>query len=427
MPAYRCTYTHNGTQWEDAANAGTAVTAITVAAGDTVEINDTTAGTITKYFTEAAEEEPAEDAKKPIDEITVEEAYELARKALEKANQVGVTNKTGAVKFGSADGGDGTEVTADDFNVGDKKTIGGTEYTVGDTADNVKTAITAAITKAVGDDTSTPANTAGAAAALIGSVSDGTNTIYILKDYNGGVVYNSTNSATNPAANTAPTGDKLATDVDAMIAAGATVTFTADTTGNLDDTYNASGSVADDDTDGSTIVSAAKMADLVNNPPADGTEDAGTPSNVFEITTGSAKVAEKLSFNLHVGSDADLNNKIAVDIETMNSAYLGVKGLNVTDKDGMAATYAIDAIADAIAKVSEQRSALGAVQNRLEHTIANLDNVVENTTAAESRIRDTDMAEEMVEYSKNNILAQAGQSMLAQANQSTQGVLSLLG
>ena len=78
-------------------------------------------------------------------------------------------------------------------------------------------------------------------------------------------------------------------------------------------------------------------------------------------------------------------------------------------------------------KVSAQRSALGAVQNRLEHTIDNLDNVVENTTSAESQIRDTDMAETMVDYSKNNILAQAGQSMLAQANQSNQGVLSLLG
>ena len=77
-------------------------------------------------------------------------------------------------------------------------------------------------------------------------------------------------------------------------------------------------------------------------------------------------------------------------------------------------------------QVSSQRSTLGAAQNRLEHTIANLDNVVENTTSAESRIRDTDMAQEMVNYSKNNILAQAGQSMLAQANQSNQGVLSLL-
>ncbi len=110
-----------------------------------------------------------------------------------------------------------------------------------------------------------------------------------------------------------------------------------------------------------------------------------------------------------------MTNKITVDIDTMNSANLGIKGLNVTDKNGTAATYAIDAISDAIAKVSSQRSALGAVQNRLEHTIDNLDNISENTSSAESRIRDTDMAKEMVNYSKNNILAQAGQSMLAQA------------
>ena len=91
------------------------------------------------------------------------------------------------------------------------------------------------------------------------------------------------------------------------------------------------------------------------------------------------------------------------------------------------ANATLDAVQRAINKVSSQRSALGALQNRLEHTIANLDNVAENTQSAESRIRDTDMASEMVEYSKNNILAQAGQSMLAQSNQSTQGVLSLLG
>ncbi len=90
------------------------------------------------------------------------------------------------------------------------------------------------------------------------------------------------------------------------------------------------------------------------------------------------------------------------------------------------ANATIQAVQNAINKVSSQRSALGAIQNRLEHTIANLDNVAENTQAAESRVRDLDMASEMVEYSKNNILAQAGQSMLAQANQSTQGVLSLL-
>ena len=147
----------------------------------------------------------------------------------------------------------------------------------------------------------------------------------------------------------------------------------------------------------------------------------------FTINKGYATVSEKLNFNLHVGSDADMTNKINVNIETMNSSYLGIKGLNVSDDTGVSATYAVDAIADALQKVSDQRSTLGAVQNRLEHTIANLDNVVENTTSAESRIRDVDMAEEMVEYSKNNILAQAGQSMLAQANQATQGVLSLLG
>jgi flagellin len=91
------------------------------------------------------------------------------------------------------------------------------------------------------------------------------------------------------------------------------------------------------------------------------------------------------------------------------------------------AKTAIKAITKAIASISSQRSDLGAIQNRLEHTIKNLDNVVENTTAAESQIRDTDMAKMMVEFTKNNILAQAGQSMLAQANQSNQGVLSLLG
>ena len=147
----------------------------------------------------------------------------------------------------------------------------------------------------------------------------------------------------------------------------------------------------------------------------------------FKITEGQREVIQGLQISLHVGADADETNKISTTIDTMNSAGLGVKGLNVVDNTGAKATYAIDSIADAVAKVSAQRSSLGAVQNRLEHTIANLDNVVENTTSAESQIRDTDMAETMVEYSKNNILAQAGQSMLAQANQSNQGVLSLLG
>ena len=110
----------------------------------------------------------------------------------------------------------------------------------------------------------------------------------------------------------------------------------------------------------------------------------------------------------------------------MSAKGLGVNGLKVDGTDDANALSAIDTIKQSIQIVSDQRSALGAVQNRLEHTISNLDNVVENTTSAESRIRDTDMAEEMVNYSKNNILQQAGQSMLAQANQANQGVLSLL-
>lgn len=135
-------------------------------------------------------------------------------------------------------------------------------------------------------------------------------------------------------------------------------------------------------------------------------------------------VAGAISFSLHVGADSAEDNKIAVKIESMSATGIGVKGLKVDTEDD--ATAAIDRIAEAVQKVSSQRSTLGAAQNRLEHTIANLDNIVENTTAAESAIRDTDMAEEMVAYSKNSILTQAGQSMLAQANQSNQGVLSLL-
>ena len=110
----------------------------------------------------------------------------------------------------------------------------------------------------------------------------------------------------------------------------------------------------------------------------------------------------------------------------MSAERLGVQNLKVDGADDTNAKNAVETIKEAIQKVSTQRSALGAVQNRLEHTINNLDNVVENTTSAESQIRDTDMATEMVKYSNNNILAQAGQAMLAQSNQSNQGVLSLL-
>ena len=153
-------------------------------------------------------------------------------------------------------------------------------------------------------------------------------------------------------------------------------------------------------------------------------------NEIYLLKGDKANSANPLKFALHVGADSDASNSVTVTISAMSSTGLSLQGIKTGGASALTtqagATAAIDTISNAIQLVSKQRSSLGAIQNRLEHSIANLDNVVENTTAAESRIRDTDMAEEMVEYSKNNILAQAGQSMLSQANQSTQGVLSLL-
>ena len=127
---------------------------------------------------------------------------------------------------------------------------------------------------------------------------------------------------------------------------------------------------------------------------------------------------------LQVGAEAGSGNQITLNIEKMSASALEIGSVSVTSASAAKAT--ITKIKDAIKTLNEQRANLGAVQNRLEHTINNLDNVVENTTSAEASIRDTDMAAEMVKYSNNNILAQAGQAMLAQANQANQGVLSLL-
>ena len=130
------------------------------------------------------------------------------------------------------------------------------------------------------------------------------------------------------------------------------------------------------------------------------------------------------TFSLQVGSENSATDRIDIVISKMDSAGLGLSATDVSTVNG--AQTAIDAVKNAVKLLNNQRADLGAQQNRLEHTINNLDNVVENTTSAEAAIRDTDMATEMVRYSNNNILAQAGQSMLAQANQSNQGVLSLL-
>ena len=168
-----------------------------------------------------------------------------------------------------------------------------------------------------------------------------------------------------------------------------------------------------------TYASEMGIKGTVQVPDSGDTVDITADSNTFEYN-------KSVSLSLHVGADSESTNKITLNVDSMSSDSLGLTGLKVSGKTALQATRAIDTIADAVSKVSKQRSALGAVQNRLEHTISNLDNVAENTTSAESRIRDTDMAKEMVEFSKNNILMQAGQSMLAQANQSNQGVLSLL-
>ena len=200
--------------------------------------------------------------------------------------------------------------------------------------------------------------------------------------------------------------------------------------------------------DGSALVDAEDLKDLFNT---DGslkqkiyakatngnwTEiGAEQVKNFINVTPGKEAVNEEtkevdetytkaLTLSLHVGADGNDDNKISLDIESMSAEGIGVKGLDVSTED--AATKSIETLKASIQKVSTQRSALGAIQNRLEHTINNLDNVVENTTSAESQIRDTDMATEMVKYSNNNILAQAGQAMLAQSNQANQGVLSLL-
>ncbi len=152
---------------------------------------------------------------------------------------------------------------------------------------------------------------------------------------------------------------------------------------------------------------------------------------------------------IQVGAEVDANNRIKITITKMDWDTIACKDSNeiagggaIGNGDGTLQVWAdgedaskvtenitktVSSIKSAIQCVSEQRSRLGATQNRLEHTVNNLNNVVENTTSAESAIRDTDMASEMVKYSNNNILAQAGQAMLAQANQSNQGVLSLLG
>ena len=334
-----------------------------------------------------------------IDQLTTEidrvsettkfnETYLLKGDGADKAHNVNA-HDAGIDGVTLTDKGNTVEVTLKELNAGDKISIAGKNYTIGATVDQAKK--------------------------LYDGIAKGNKitvngTTYELAD-----------------ATDAAKGQISKADLDGLIDKGTTVEY-----GNKKAyVINDKATTGIDDND-SSVVTAAKAYELesaeivkASSIGTDTKATAGTlTNNTFTLTKGKVNYNDALSFNLHVGADADMTNKITVNIDSMNSAGLGVKGIKAdTEQD---ATYAIDAIADAISTVSSQRSSLGAVQNRLEHTINNLDNVVENTTTAESRIRDTDMAEEMVNYSKNNILAQAGQSMLAQANQSNQGVLSLL-
>ena len=381
-----------------------------------------------------------------IDQLTTEidrvaETTKFNETYLLKGDANGATKKIyleahdAGLKGKLTDNGDGTATfVMDELKAGDSVTIAGKSYTIGGTADDIDTLFA---------DNNITGTTAGEKIKI-----NGTEYTYVgKKDAVAG-----TSGAVTAGWYTkdpgTPADGKTETPVyantDAIKALkGATVTVGTSSVTLMTD---AAGAAADGvDNNDSSVISKAKAYELASKELLKANQIGDTEGNAkvtdagdqditltngngtFKIKLAQTEVAEKLNFNLHVGSDADMTNKINVNIETMNSSYLGIKGLNVSDDTGVSATYAVDAIADALQKVSDQRSSLGAVQNRLEHTIANLDNVVENTTSAESRIRDVDMAEEMVEYSKNNILAQAGQSMLAQANQATQGVLSLLG
>ena len=177
-------------------------------------------------------------------------------------------------------------------------------------------------------------------------------------------------------------------------------------------------SLTDDDTpDGDTKLYANKTAADLTATMGNGTSGAGVGKE-FAETTG-----EGLTFQ--IGANGVEDQRLTVNINDMGANALGVDNVNVAKQDD--ANAAINKIDDAIKTVSTQRAKLGAVQNRLEHTVNSLSTAGENLTSAESQIRDTDMASEMIKYTKSNILQQASQSMLAQANQQPQGVLQLLG
>ena len=325
------------------------------------------------------------------------------------------------------DNGDGTATfTMKTLNAGDTVSIGGKNYTIGGEEADVKQMFTdAKITGKAGDKVTIN----GKEFTYYDKAADGQTALKTAGFYAEQPSVADKDSATPAYAST----DAIAALKSATISVGTkSITTIDDTKADGIDDNNTSVITKQKayELAGKELLAANQIGDTVGNAEVKNGDKSDLAYNAgdgtFNIKVGQAKVANTLSFSLHVGADATSNNQISVNLDAMSAKGLGVNGLKVDGTDDTNAKGSIETIKEAIQKVSTQRSALGAVQNRLEHTINNLDNVVENTTTAESRIRDTDMAEEMVNYSKNNILAQAGQSMLAQANQSNQGVLSLL-
>ena len=315
-----------------------------------------------------------------IDQLTTEidrvsettkfnETYLLKGDGAEKAHNVNA-HDAGIDGVSLTDKGDTVDVTLKELKAGDKISIAGKNYSIGAESTDGQKLVT-------------------------GQENDGQTITVNGTTY----TYDATNKWTDGNGNKVKIGTG-AQDGEIKIGAGDVVSNGTKTLTVMKDANVADGI---DDND-STVITAGKAYQLqtaeIVKASSIGTDTAAevkgtnkndnyaTATTTFTLTKGAVSYKDALSFNLHVGADADMTNKITVNIDSMNSAGLGVKGIKAdTEQD---ATYAIDAIADAISTVSSQRSSLGAVQNRLEHTINNLDNVVENTTSAESRIRDTD-------------------------------------
>jgi flagellin len=401
-------------------NASDGISAVQTAEGALAEVHDMLQR-LNELATQAANgtnsESDREAIQNEVDQLTTEidrvaettkfnETYLL--KGNGKKSVVSVNAKDAGIDGILSGVGSGTaKFTMDALKTGSSINIGGKGYTIATTMDAVRSNITG------------------------GTFTDGS--IVTIN----GIEYTITTSGVTKPEDKIYTKDDLAT----IIADGDKVTIGANTyVAMKDDGGDGIGDndpslisankayklIQDELRKASSIGADAGSEAIVSSASSTAVYSATTTQITYTITEGSRAVKQGLQMGLHVGADADGTNKITFKLDAMTTAGLGIKNMNVVDSTGAKATYAIDAISDAISKVSAQRSTLGAVQNRLEHTINNLDNIVENTTSAESEIRDTDMAEEMVEYSKNNILAQAGQSMLAQANQATQGVMNLL-